>query len=137
MQRVQLDEGCEHAFQELKYHLSQILLLAKTDPGERLYVYLAVSEHAVSSILIKDQNGMHLSVYYVSKRIIDAETGYPETDNLALALIVLTCKLLHYYLEHPITVLTSFPIKSILRRPEVSGRLVKWALELTQFDITY
>ena len=34
-------------------------------------------------------------------------------------------------------VLTNHPIKQVLRRPEVSGRLVKWGVELTQFDIMY
>ena len=28
-------------------------------------------------------------------------------------------------------------MKQVLRRPEASGRLVKWAVELTQFDILY
>ena len=28
-------------------------------------------------------------------------------------------------------------MKQVLRKPEVSGRLVKWAVELTQFDILY
>ena len=28
-------------------------------------------------------------------------------------------------------------MKQVLRRPEASGKIVKWAFELTQFDILY
>ncbi|XP_038719811.1 uncharacterized protein LOC120012457 [Tripterygium wilfordii] len=34
-------------------------------------------------------------------------------------------------------VVTSFPIKTILHKPELSGRLTKWAIELTEHDIVY
>ena len=83
------------------------------------------------------KGGKQLPVYYVSKRLIEAELRYPEVEKLALALVISTRKLRHYFLAHPIVVLTGYPIKTILRRPEVSGRLVKWAIELTQYDITY
>ena len=33
--------------------------------------------------------------------------------------------------------LTSSPIRAILYKPDVSGRLLKWAVELSEFDIEY
>ena len=80
---------------------------------------------------------MQVSVYYVSKRLLDVESRYPELERLALALITSTRKLRHYFLAHPVVVLTNRLMKRVLHRPEVSGRLVKWAVELTQFDIMY
>ncbi|XP_052621664.1 uncharacterized protein LOC111883765 [Lactuca sativa] len=38
---------------------------------------------------------------------------------------------------HQIEVLTSYPIKQILLKPETSGRLAKWAIELGEHDINY
>ena len=32
---------------------------------------------------------------------------------------------------------TEYPIKQILHKPETSGRLIKWAIELSEFDIRY
>ena len=64
-----------------------------------------------------------------------SELRYPELERLAFALVISTRKLRHYFLAHPVVVLTNHPMKQVLRRPEASGRLVKWAVELTQFDI--
>ena len=37
----------------------------------------------------------------------------------------------------PITVLTTYPLKSILHKSELSGRLTKWIIELIEYDITF
>ncbi|XP_060960721.1 uncharacterized protein LOC133031270 [Cannabis sativa] len=34
-------------------------------------------------------------------------------------------------------VMTLFPLKKVLHKPEISGRLMKWAVELSEFDIQY
>ena len=46
-------------------------------------------------------------------------------------------KLLHYFETHPITVVTDFPIKQILSKLDLSGRLTKWAIDLGIYDIRY
>ena len=42
-----------------------------------------------------------------------------------------------YFQAQPIRVLTDQPLKQVLFRPETSGRLLKWNIELSQYDITY
>ena len=54
-----------------------------------------------------------------------------------MALVTCACKLRPYFQAHPITVLTSQPLKNILHKPEASGRLTKWAIELGEHDISY
>ncbi|XP_077232508.1 uncharacterized protein LOC143869835 [Tasmannia lanceolata] len=46
-------------------------------------------------------------------------------------------KLRPYFQAHTIKVLTGQPLRQILHRPDTSGRLVKWAVELSEFDIKY
>ncbi|XP_013669563.1 uncharacterized protein LOC106374000 [Brassica napus] len=46
-------------------------------------------------------------------------------------------KQLPIYYAHPIVVVTSFPIKLILHKPEVSGRLAKRAVELREYDVIF
>ena len=46
-------------------------------------------------------------------------------------------KLRPYFQAHTIVLLTGLPIKAILHKPDVSGRLLKWAVDLREFDIEY
>ena len=76
--KLQWTPDCEEAFQELKGYLVNAPLLAKPEPGEGLLLYLAVSEHATSSVLLQeDDNGIQRPIYYTSKAMVDAEKRYP------------------------------------------------------------
>ena len=54
-----------------------------------------------------------------------------------LALVTTTRKLRPYFQAHTIEVPIDYPMKQVLYKPETSGRLMKWALELSKFDIGY
>lgn len=58
-------------------------------------------------------------------------------EKLALAVVVSARKLRPYFQSHPIEVLTPQPLRAILHRPSQSGRLAKWAIELTEYNIEY
>ena len=58
-------------------------------------------------------------------------------EKLAYALILASRKLRPYFQAHKIEVRTSFPLRQALHKPEASGRIMKWAVELGQFDIEY
>ena len=51
----QWNEECEKAFQDLKEYLMQAPMLIAQEPGEDLVIYLLVSEHAVSVVLLRDR----------------------------------------------------------------------------------
>ena len=34
-------------------------------------------------------------------------------------------------------VLTNYPLHQVLQKPKALGRIFKWAMELSQFDINY
>jgi hypothetical protein len=42
-----------------------------------------------------------------------------------------------YFQAHAIQVLTEYHLKKVLQKPDLSGRLVNWAVELRQFDIEF
>ncbi|XP_075670508.1 uncharacterized protein LOC142640334 [Castanea sativa] len=69
------DEECDRAFQDLKDYFGRALTLSASKPGGDLYMYLSVSEHAVSVVLLRD-NGAQLPVYYISKTLVNIETRY-------------------------------------------------------------
>ena len=78
---------CEESFQKLKDYLSNPPLV-KPSEGESLYMYLAVSNSATSSVLVRDDNGIQRPIYYTSRALADAETRYSNLEKLALALVV-------------------------------------------------
>ena len=57
------------AFEDLKQYLSNPPILSWLDKEEMLYAYLAVTNYAVSFILVRNEDGIQRLVYYVSKSI--------------------------------------------------------------------
>ncbi|XP_057791071.1 uncharacterized protein LOC131008197 [Salvia miltiorrhiza] len=130
-------EEYEEASQQLKQYLTNPPLLAKPKDHEVLFVYLAVSETAVNAVLVREDEGKQSPIYYMSKSLLDAETRYSQLEKLALALVHTARKLRPYFQCHPISVVTIYPLKAILHKPELSGLLTKWAVELSEYDITF
>ena len=58
-------------------------------------------------------------------------------EKLILALVTATRNLCPYFQAHTIEVPTEYPMKQVVHKPETSGRLMKWAIELSEFDIRY
>ncbi|XP_033140595.1 uncharacterized protein LOC108870435 [Brassica rapa] len=58
-------------------------------------------------------------------------------EKLACAVVTSAQKLRLYFQSHTIIFLTTFPLKTILHSPSLSGQLAKWATELREYDIEY
>ncbi len=69
--------------------------------------------------------------------MLDAETRYSMMEKLVLALVHVARRLRKYFQGHPINVYTDYRINDVLSRPELSGRLAKWAIELREHTLTY
>ena len=52
-------------------------------------------------------------------------------------MLMATRKLLHYFTDHEVAVVTSYPLRDIIRNSDAAGRISKWALELMGHDIRY
>ncbi|GAA0169266.1 hypothetical protein LIER_23790 [Lithospermum erythrorhizon] len=54
-----------------------------------------------------------------------------------IALVISARKLKAYFEAHPIVVVIEQPLKRILCNPAQKGRLTKWAIELSELEITF
>jgi len=99
-------------------------------------MYLLVSEHAVSAVLVRDQ-GVQQPVYYISKTLVNANTRYLPLEKLVLELVHTTRKLPHYVQAHTVYVLIEYPLQSLLKRSDFTSRIAKWGTRLGYFDIHY
>ncbi|CAA0810116.1 Unknown protein, partial [Striga hermonthica] len=135
--KFQWTEEAQRAFEELKRMLVDLPLLAKPLQGEDLVLYVSIGEAAVSSVLLREEGAAQFPIYYVSKVMQGAERRYSEIEKGALEVVVTVRKLRPYFLEHRVKVRTNMPLGETLGRPSVSGRLVKWAVELSEYTIIY
>ncbi|XP_030970169.1 uncharacterized protein LOC115990480 [Quercus lobata] len=130
-------EECALAFQQLKEYLARPPIMFSPNADEVLFAYIAVAPHAVSLVLILEDNGTQRPVYYVSKSLQEAETRYLPLKKAILGVVQATQKLPHYFQAHTVVVLTQLPLKSVLRSADYTGRIAKWGTILSAFDIRY
>ncbi|XP_042964601.1 uncharacterized protein LOC122298813 [Carya illinoinensis] len=88
------NEQCDEVIKKLKQYLASPPLLKRPEKGDVLYAYLAVSQHAVSAVLVKEEEAAQHPVYYA-------------------------------------------PLAKVLRKPDSTGRLIGWLIELSEFDVEY
>lgn len=97
--------------------------MSSLELGKDPYMYLAVSELTISTVLIKVQDSVQRLVYYVSKTLVDSETRYLSLEKKALALVHTTRKLSCYFQAHTVYVLTEHPLQPLLRRSDFTGMI--------------
>jgi ribonuclease HI len=101
-------------------------------------VYLSVGDTSIASVVIQVHDGKERVVFYLSRRMLDAETRYPDIEKLCLCLFFTCTKLHHILLSAEIFVICkSDVIKHMLSAPVLKGQLGKWMFALLEFDIRY
>jgi hypothetical protein len=68
-------------------------------------------------------------MYFVSTVLRDARERYTMQQKLLYTLLIASRKLCHYFQGHPVKVVTDRPLETILRNPNVTGRVAEWAVE--------
>ena len=122
----------------IKQYLPEPLILMSPRHGETLYLYFAASNIAVSAALFKECGDAKLRpVFFVRKSLADAETRYTPLELATLALRTAARKLRPYFQAHPIIMLTDLPLRSTIHKPDMSGRMARWAMELSEYGIQY
>ena len=131
------DAQCEEVFSTLKTYLRSPRILVSPFEKELLTLYLAVSDFSTSAALVRERDRIQHPVHYYNRALRGAEERYPKIEKLILALVTTARRLRPYFQAHTIEIPTEHPMKQILHKLETSGRLIKWAIELSEFDIRY
>ncbi|CAL2256980.1 unnamed protein product [Prunus armeniaca] len=102
---------CQEAYQQVQQIITRLPTMRAPIPGLPLKLYLAVRNTTVGALLAQDNhNGDKSLIYY---------------------------RLRHYFLAHKLQLIVkSDPVRYLLTRPVLSGRLAHWLLQLSEFDIT-
>ena len=122
----------------IKQYLIEPPILASPEAGETLYLYIEISDVSVSATLFKeDENRKQKPVFFVRKSLSKAETQYTHLKQAALDLLMAAKKLRPYFQAHPIVVLINLPLRSTIHKPDLSRRMARRAIELSEFGIQY
>jgi ribonuclease HI len=102
------------------------------------YIYISVGDTSIASVVIQVHDSKERVVFYLSRRMLDAETRYPDIEKLCLCLFFTCTKLYHILLSaEMIVICKSDVIKHMLSAPVWKGRLGKWMFALSEFDTRY
>ncbi|XP_075656878.1 uncharacterized protein LOC142626990 [Castanea sativa] len=93
-------------YQRLQY-LANPPILSRPEKEEVLYAFLAVTDYAVSLVLVRNDDGIQKLVYYISKSLQEAERRYLPLE------------------------------KALLAISDYTGRVAKWGTRLGAYDVKY
>jgi ribonuclease HI len=128
----------QQAFEEIKEYLSKPSVLVPPQQDRPFYVYLSVGDTSIASVVIQVHDNKERVVFYLSRRMLDAETRYPDIEKICLCLFFTCTKLRHTLLSAEVIIICkSDVIKHMLSAPVLKGRLGKWMFALSEFDIRY
>jgi ribonuclease HI len=111
--------------------------------GEALLIYVAATTKVASTAIIVERREeghallVQRLVYFISVVLSETKIRYPQIQKLLYAVILTRWKLRHYFESHPVTVVSSFPLREIIQCHEASGRIAKWAVELMGETISF
>jgi hypothetical protein len=138
-----VDTGGTRSLQRLEEVFDYPRTLVGMEPHENLQLYISATSNVVSTSIIiergeSDTNRkIQYPVYFVSEVLSDSKSRYFHIMKLAYALLVIALKLSHYFQVHRIEVHTLSTLGEILNNREAIGKIAKWAIEVSMYDIVY
>ncbi|RDX84580.1 hypothetical protein CR513_34348, partial [Mucuna pruriens] len=133
------DSKCQKAFKKIKQYLENPPILVPTIQGKPLILYLTVLNESMGCVLgQQDETRKERVIYYLSKKFTDCEKRYPALERTCCALVWATKRLRQYMLSHTTwLVAKTNSIKYILEKPALTGRIARWQMALSEYDIVY
>jgi len=88
-------------------------MLCKPLLGTPLRLYFAITERAISSALVQEQDHVQKPIYFVSKVLQGPEERYQAIEKAALAVLFAARRLRHNFQSFTVIVMTDLPIRKV------------------------
>ena len=134
------NDECQEAFDNIKSYLLEPPILVPPVEGRPLIMYLSVLDESMGCVLgQQDETGKkEHAIYYLSKKFTDCETRYTMLEKTCCALAWAAKRLRHYLMNHTTWLISRMdPIKYIFEKPAVTGKIARWQMLLSEYDIVF
>ena len=133
------DQSCQNAFESIKIYLLNPPVLGAPMLGNPLILYIVAHERSLGALLAQEnEEGKEQALYYLSRTLIGVELNYTPVEKICLALLYAIKKLRHYFESYTIKLISRVdPVKFVITRHVLSGRLARWSILFNQYEITY
>jgi ribonuclease HI len=139
-QAIEWNEDCQEAFDKIKEYLQTPPILVPPVPGRPLIMYLTVLDGSMGCVLGQhDETGRkEHAIYFLSKKFTDCESRYTSLEKTCCALAWAAKRLRQYMLTHTTWLISKMdPIKYIFEKPALTGKIARWQMLLSEYDIQY
>ncbi|KAK1662977.1 hypothetical protein QYE76_051136 [Lolium multiflorum] len=106
-----------------------------------MLLYIAATNRVVSVVVVveREEEGKTVQrpVYYLSEVLSSSKQNYPHFQKMTYGVFMAATKLKHYFEEHPMKVVSEAPISDIMGNKDASGRIAKWAIQLSPYVPVY
>jgi hypothetical protein len=128
----------QKAFDEIKEYMKEPPVLVPPQLNKPFKLYVAADTQTIGSALIQEFEGKERVVTYLSRKLLDPETRYSAAEKLCLCVYYSCTKFRHYLLNAECVVYSKFDvIKQMLSMPILNGRIGKWILALSEFELKF
>jgi hypothetical protein len=122
---------CEERFQEMKYILTNALVLKITDPNNNFLVRTNACKEGLGGVLMQEEH----VICYKSRKMNEREINYV-THDLELVTIVHALKIWrHYLLGRRFVLMTDHcGLRYLFDQPNLNARQARWMALLSEFN---
>ena len=123
---------CQQTFELVKKLFTTTPILKAPNWAMDFHVHCDASNILIGAVLAQKMNeNIDSPIYYVSRLLNQAEKNYSTTEREALAMVYSVNKFRHYLLtNHFVFYVDHQALLYFIKRPIVSGRIVRWMLVL-------
>jgi hypothetical protein len=133
------------SFDALKHYVQILPTLTTPQSGQPLILYVLATHTAVNGALVWERETLkedrmlshQVPIYFVSEALTGSKKYYSEMEKICYAIVMSARKLRHYFESHRVRVLTNQPLNDIFRIRDSSGRIGKWAMELSEHVVDF
>src|SRR2546425_3006379 len=138
-QPTEWNQECQEAFEKVKAYLTHPPVLSPPKPGNPLVLYVSVEDLGVRAMLAQaNEFRTEHAIYYISKKLSPTEIKYSLIEKTCLAVVWAIKKLQHYFKSYKVTIVSKMdPMQYLYRTPILAGKLSRWLILMSEFDIEF